>query len=898
MTDSIHRRAKQLFVAALEKAEDEREAFIERAASGSPGLAAEVLSLLEHHAPEDVSPEDRTPVQQTDEPINVPELQPGELFADRYRILSRIGTGGSGDVYRATDETLSVTVALKRLRREDAVSAEAVLNEVRLGRTVTHPVITRLYDVGLWDGQPYLTMEFVAGEDLATLTRRSGRLPSERVAEIGRTLCVGLAAAHAQGVLHRDLKPANVLIEDDGRVRITDFGISSPLGEITDRVAGTPSYMSPEQFLPGTVVDARTDLFSLGAVLYELLTGRRAFAAGDLTSVLASHRSGAPTPPSKWVDDVDPALERVIMSALAFDPSERPESALAFAAELPGGDPLGAALEAGVTPSPQVVARGRSDANRLTVARTGPWLAGLTVLLAATAGISDFGSTFPAFAGDVRPSVRASEAAALLSELGWTDPGSEGQYGFMLDPSKVRPTALFWTKFDVAPLRTSFDEAVLDPARDLMVYVAAPAAQLGRAETVFDAEGRLVYLRVRGAASEGAAAPTNWAPLLARAGAEGAIASASTDWTPPDFADERVTWTLSGTSEPGRRFDGAAVRGRPVYFAAHPVAATSEHLDARIDRAGLLGLISFPLVTIVIIAAAVLAFRNLRAGRVDTVGARRIVGFVVVLLLVRAAILGGTYTHPSATGAEMLWQRLLVIFPMVVPAVVFYLGFEPHVRRHWPDTLVAWTAAVLGHFRNPAVGRALLLGTVAGAGLGVIAALDGALVGAFASGPVGGFDQAPRFLASLGVTESLALLLRELVDAAGRGGLALFIFVYLQSALRNRALTLAPFLVVFAALEVLAAGVGGLSWITLGVPYALVYALLILRTGLLTLVVAMWTSYSLRFAPLTLNPDAWWVTSSYTVLAAVAAVGLVGAWLARGGALQDPGHPVRHRVAA
>jgi len=882
MTDSIHRRAKELFIAALEYPENARRKFIERTASGNPGVVAEVLSLLEHHSPLDVGSGDLPSGNPTDASPAVPELQPGELFAGRYRIVSRIGSGGSGDVYRATDETLSVTVALKRLRRDDQVSANTLLNEVRLGRRVTHPVITRLYDVGLWEGQPYLTMEFVAGEDLATLTRRSGRLPSERVAEIGRTLCVGLAAAHAQGVLHRDLKPANVLIEDDGRVRITDFGISSRLGETTDLVAGTPSYMAPEQFLPGKVVDVRTDLFSLGAVLYELLTGHRAFAAEDLTSVLAMHRSGAPKPPSEWVEDVDPDLERVIMDALAFDPAERPDSALAFAAELPGGNPLSAALEAGVTPSPQVVARGRSDATRLAIARTGPWLAALALLLIATAGISDVGSTFPAFAGDVRPSVRANEAASLLHELGWTDAAPEGQHGFMLDPSAVRPTALFWTKFDVAPLRTSFDAAVLDPARDLMVYVAAPAPQPGRAETVFDAEGRLVYLRVTGAPPE-ESGPTNWAPLLAKAGVEGATPSASTDWTPPDFADQRVTWRFFDASGSERRFDGAAVRGRPVYFAAQPNVATSAHLEARSDRAGLLGVISFPLVTIIILMATVLAVRNIRARRVDVVGAGRIVAFVVVVLLVRVAILGGTYTHPTATGAEMLWRRLLVILPMVVPPVVFYLGFEPHVRRNWPDTLVAWTAAVLGHFRNPAVGRALLLGAVAGAGLGAIAALDGTLVSAFSSGPAGGFEQAPRFLASLGVAESVALLLRELVDAAGRGGLALFVFVYLRSGLRSRALTLAPFLLIFAALEVLAAGVGGLSWITLGVPFALVYALLILRAGLLTLVVAMWASYSLRFAPLTLDPDAWWAASSYTILAAVAAIGIAGAWLARGG---------------
>ena len=169
-------------------------------------------------------------------------------------------------------------------------------------------------------GQVFFSMELVQGEDLATLLRRVGRLPSEKVVEIARQLCAGLAAAHAQGVLHRDLKPANVLIDDDGRVRITDFGIATTDGGTVADARRHAGYMAPEQLDAGASLSERTDLYALGLVLYEL---RRRPASVDV-----SRAPAAPPPrPSALVPDVDPQLERVIMQALAADPRDRPASA-------------------------------------------------------------------------------------------------------------------------------------------------------------------------------------------------------------------------------------------------------------------------------------------------------------------------------------------------------------------------------------------------------------------------------------------------------------------------------------------------------------------------------------------------------------------------------------------
>ena len=186
---------------------------------------------------------------------------PGTVLAQRYRISGKLGQGGMGEVYRATDLLLGQTVALKFLaaRRAAGESAlERFRSEVRLARQVSHPNVCRVYDIGEIEGSPFLTMEYVDGEDLASLLRRIGRLPSDKAAETARRLCAGLAAAHEKGVLHRDLKPANVMIDGRGHVRITDFGLAGMAGDIAPAEirAGTPAYMSPEQ-LAGKEVTRR-----------------------------------------------------------------------------------------------------------------------------------------------------------------------------------------------------------------------------------------------------------------------------------------------------------------------------------------------------------------------------------------------------------------------------------------------------------------------------------------------------------------------------------------------------------------------------------------------------------------------------------------------------------------
>src|ERR1700691_5663959 len=284
---------------------------------------------------------------------------PGRLLAGRYRIIALLGKGGMGEVYRADDLTLGQAVALKFLP-DDAARDQGLLerfkNEVRIARRVSHPNVCRVYDVGDVEGHNFFTMEYVDGEDLASLLRRIGRLPEDKALDIARQLCAGLAAAHTKGVLHRDLKPANIMLDGRGQVVITDFGLAGVADQIQgDEVrSGTPAYMAPEQ-LAGKEVSTRSDIYSLGLVLYEVFTAKRAFAEkSPEKSRTSSDRTVSR--PSSVVKDLNPVIERVILRCLETEPSARPATVLSVAAALPGGDPLAAALAAGETPSPQMVA--------------------------------------------------------------------------------------------------------------------------------------------------------------------------------------------------------------------------------------------------------------------------------------------------------------------------------------------------------------------------------------------------------------------------------------------------------------------------------------------------------------------------------------------------------------
>ena len=315
-----------------------------------------------------------------------------------------------GEVYRADDLKLAQPVALKFLPAEvdhDPARLMQLHSEVRMARQVSHPNVCRVYDIDEVDGHTFLSMEYVDGEELGSLLRRIGRFPVERALEMARQISAGLAAAHERGVIHRDLKPANVMLDGAGKVRITDFGLAGATGETVR--AGTPAYMAPEQ-LAGSEVTAQSDIYALGLVLYELFTGQRAIEAKNVADLVRKREAGI-LPPSQIVRDLDPAIDRAILRCLERDPAERPSSALGVAAALPGGDPLAAALAAGETPSPEMVAAaGSTSALKPLTALTG-----LAVTLALPGGVRrDVGSS-PA---DWQRSARKASGSSRRSRTG------------------------------------------------------------------------------------------------------------------------------------------------------------------------------------------------------------------------------------------------------------------------------------------------------------------------------------------------------------------------------------------------------------------------------------------------------------------------------------------------
>ena len=267
---------------------------------------------------------------------------PGDRIAGRYTLLGLLGVGGMGSVYRARDEELEEVVALKVLR-QDLVNEPGMLErfrrEVKLARRVTHKNVARVFDIGEHGADKFLTMEYVEGEPLNVVLARQGAMSVARVVEMTTAICAGLAAAHAAGVVHRDLKPENVLMERGGRVVITDFGIarmheSDGARTQVGAVIGTPAYMAPEQVQGLADIDARADIYALGAMLYELFTGEKAWRGESIVSIAAARLVQPPPDPRAKRPDLPTACGTIVLKCMARERDERYRAAQDVAEEL------------------------------------------------------------------------------------------------------------------------------------------------------------------------------------------------------------------------------------------------------------------------------------------------------------------------------------------------------------------------------------------------------------------------------------------------------------------------------------------------------------------------------------------------------------------------------------
>ncbi len=268
------------------------------------------------------------------------ELTTGSTFAGRYQIIEELGKGGMGKVYKALDTDLKEKVAIKLIKPEvalDKKTIERFRNELKFARKIRHKNVCQMYDLNREEGTHYITMEYVHGEDLKRLIRKMGQMSAGQVISIAMQVCEGMAEAHRLGVVHRDLKPQNIMIDEEGNARIMDFGIArSVKGKgITGAgvMIGTPEYMSPEQ-VEGKESDQRSDIYSLGVILYEMVTGRVPFEGDTPFTVGVKHKSEAPRNPKELNSQIPDDLSRVILRCIGKDKEQRYQSAGEVRSEL------------------------------------------------------------------------------------------------------------------------------------------------------------------------------------------------------------------------------------------------------------------------------------------------------------------------------------------------------------------------------------------------------------------------------------------------------------------------------------------------------------------------------------------------------------------------------------
>ena len=658
-------------------------------------------------------------------------FEPGSRFGTRYRIVALLGKGGMGEVYRADDLDLGQSVALKFLLAEKATRPGMLSqfrSEVRTARLIAHPNVCRVYDIGETDGQVFLSMEYIDGEDLASVLRRLGRLTPDKALEIARELCRGLAAAHEAGMLHRDLKPANVMIDGRGRARITDFGLAGLATDLAreGQAAGTPTYMAPEQLAQGRV-SVRSDVYSLGLLLYELFTGRRAFEAKSLAELRQMQESGSITAPSDLARDIDPAVERVIMHCLEHDPDSRPTSAYAVLAALPGGDPLAAALAAGETPSPELVANS-GERGVVSPRKVAIWFS--LALLSLGLWNGTIGPDFRPLTQSTQVlSVRANDLMTSTGALprlpGHTAEGfalNRAQLGYEVKHAPVHTQSAsavyFWRRWSPRTLRPlSVHMALVQPDDP-------PAIASGEATILLDPAGRLIGLRAvpPDTGTVSATGHPAWSLLWAAAGLDSSALVAAPLVRPvPATCDSAAAWsTHLPWSGEAVRIQAGASRGRLVDFSiSHDWGASTNTIDSPQPYQDVTGWVGLVFQGLPLLVSLFFGIRNLKLGRGDWRGATRIALFVFVTNL----LIGAFSTRLSEDGllgglSDLLLSRtfnhaLLHGFWMWFA----YVALEPYVRRLWPRMLVSWARLISGRWRDPLVGRDVLLGSMIGAAL-------------------------------------------------------------------------------------------------------------------------------------------------------------------------------------
>ena len=677
------------------------------------------------------------------------------------------------------------------------------------------------------------------------------------------------------------------MIDGRGRAKITDFGLAGLAEGIEgDEVrAGTPQYMSPEQHA-GKEVTVRSDIYSLGLVLYELFTGKRAFEARQPAEISEAAGRVDADHPSSHVEGLDPAVERIILRCIEKDPPERPPSALAVAAALPGGDPLAAALAAGETPPPEMVAEA-GDAGGLE-----PWAA-WSLLLASIAclllGIQ-FGGAYQLarmVPPGKAPQLLAEKARELAIELGYEAPPRDGTYGYeanqpyldhlaATDPSPGRweqlavgqpPALWFWHRQSPRSLARhhagNFMASLHDP----------PATVPGMIETRFDPQGRFRGLQVVPTEGDDAAlaeAEPDWDVLFDAAGFEiDEFTMVEAHGTPRVFADRRAAWVGTYPEDPHTaiRVEVAAHRGRPVSFTIvepwTPVSSGGTPLESLADRLLRGSLNVFVLGSL--LGGALIAWRNLQLGRGDRKGAWRLAFYLFCVRMLVWLFGADDQLEPSAMDtflSHLAWA--LYHFGIVW---LFYIAFEPYLRRIWPETMVSWVRLLRGRIKNPLVGRDVLIGVLACTLMMVVIPVIVAVGDRLGAAPQPPSPKETTLEALRGLPHAVATMLFEHAWLLLQAGLFGIVFLLLLRLLLRRTwLAVGAFLLITPGVRVAVEVTGGITtWLISSVLVA-IWLLVFFRAGLLSLLVCLGTIG--LWVPLTLDldPGSWYSSGTYLAL--------------------------------
>lgn len=870
-------------------------------------------------------------------------FMPGQLLADRYRIVSMLGRGGMGEVYRAEDIRLGQTVALKFLPVERASNRrhlEYLYKEVRLSQRLTNPHICRVHDLVEVDGQHCLSMEYIEGEDLKTLLRRVGPLPEPKALELAYQICQGLHAAHQVGVLHRDLKTANIMIDELGRARIADFGLAREKNLIdpSEGLTGSPNYMSPEQ-MASNETSVQSDIFSLGLILFEVLTGKPAHNARSRGEIVAMHQRDEAEQAILKRNDISPAVVTSIAKCLHRKPSDRPVSVAAFAETLPGRLSLSDAFGSGEMASPEMLAevRSRNDAiDRHRIA----WIvaASISVLVA----VAYFSKTFQRFGIDRSLTSLADDASEYRQSLGWPA-GNSIVYGYVAN----RPAMQWFSNNDAKPDQLNSDQKAYSAYESsyfwyresqtpliallpnwkgdgfLVVDEVRPSIHAPDGMHMrLDAQGNLKYYSAILSADSFSIQQTDspdpediqndpwWHQPLELAGLSPSeisrLQAVPPQFTPLGFADERLSWILPTTDDD----PSSLVNSKAKTDTANGDTAINTRIEqmVRIDaaRSGrtvtyfrivmpwddaspvirwsgfasrnrVLAFLFFTWIPLLLGLIVWQVRKNLNAKQADRLGAIRLasLGGFSVIMI---WLLGGTHAI-DALELDTFLTALAGACLVYVIMWLTYIAFEPVVRRHWPTSLVSWSRLLHGNWDDSLVGRDLLIGCTVGAWAAIGKHLVFDLPSLWGDATFG----LPN-VTNLTPLHGLRMAIGEIATAASQAIVfSIFFQLFFLIALRvltGRTAVAAPIFV--AVLSTMVAAQYEPAWLAFVVTAIemSVMAYLYLRVGLLAAVMMHFVRLMLKW-PMTTDVSSWYIETTGIALCVIALVIAVAAYAGR-----------------